>query len=125
VAIADAKNVLAQLESSPHSIELRKIHDLRKNIRSIDLGKPDSATHEVRDAKTRLILRLLKQVDARIDPKFNPDDAPLLNVPPPVGGAPSGVSPTAIPDPEERRMYNLAIQRNQQKSREYSDQVDL
>jgi hypothetical protein len=64
-------------------------------------------------------------IDA-IDPKWDPNDKPFTNVLPPIGTTISaGGSPEDIKDPKLRAEYEVAIEKNRQKSENYLLQSDL
>ena len=61
-----------------------------------------------------------------IDPAWDPNDLPQLNVvPPEQTGLPSGVSPQAIENPVLRAEYEVAIEANRQKIEKYNEQYRL
>ena len=64
-------------------------------------------------------------IDA-IDPKWNPDEAIMAHVDPPLAtGLPCGSAPDGVKDAELRAEYEAAIQRNRQKIDRHTEQVQL
>jgi hypothetical protein len=61
--------------------------------------------------RTVALLRWLTAMAATADPHFDESKRPARQASPPAG-YPSGVSPEAIPDPDERKRYQDAIARN-------------
>jgi hypothetical protein len=61
-----------------------------------------------------------------IDPAWDPNDVPQLNIAPPAGsGLPGGVEPQAIQDPALRAEYEAAIEANRQKGEKFGTQYVL
>jgi len=87
----------------------------------------DEATWKaLRLRKAQLFLEARRRLASSIDPNFNFDDRPELNVlTPPSSGMPNGVSPESIKDPKLRSEYESAIARNSAKARRYNDQYWL
>ena len=61
-------------------------------------------------------LAILTTLKRDIDPSFNPDDKPFMNVEPPPspdgGQLPAGISPREIADPKARATYIAEIEKN-------------
>jgi hypothetical protein len=75
---------------------------------------------------TKMRLHAWKRLLDAIDPTWDANDFPVINVTPPsASGAPSGVAPHAIKDPRLRAEYEEAIERNRQKAQRYSEQNRL
>lgn len=87
----------------------------------------DEATWKtLRDQKAELWLAAQRRVKSSIDPKFDVDDLPFINVPTPKGsGARAGSSPESITDPKLRAEYEAAIARNSEKIRHSNEQLWL
>jgi hypothetical protein len=80
----------------------------------------------LREQKARLWLDARRLVASSIDPKFDFNDRPVLNVlAPPATGLPAGASPESIKDPKLRADYMNAIAQNSAKSKRYNDQYWL
>jgi hypothetical protein len=76
--------------------------------------------------KAQLFLEARRRLADSIDPNFDFDDRPELNVKtPPKSGVPSGISPESIKDPKLRSEYESAIARNSAKAQRYNDQYWL
>jgi len=81
---------------------------------------------EQRRTKLELWLKLLDKSDQMIDPKFDRDDVPQMNIaPPPSTGLSAGASPSAIKDPTLRQDYERAIELNNEKAERYQVQTRL
>jgi hypothetical protein len=82
------------------------------------------ANRRKQDVEVRFhVLRRLIDV---IDPDWDPNDKPLLNVSPPYGTTISaGASPEHIKDPKLRADYEAAIEKNKQKAERYLEQSRL
>ncbi len=77
----------------------------------------------LREHKAALWLEARRGVMASIDPGFDIEDRPMLNVAAPLGsGVPSGSSPESIRDPKLRAEYEAAIAANFAKARRYNEQ---
>ena len=64
-------------------------------------------------------------IDA-IDPNWNPNDEPFLNIPLPEGiSGEAGMAPEHIKDPNRRAEYEAAIEKNRQKAERYGEQYKL
>ena len=71
-------------------------------------------------------LHAWKRLTDAVDPKWDPNDLPKINItPPPSTGLPSGIAPEAIQDPKLRAEYEKAIEQNEQKAKKYSEQYEL
>ena len=84
----------------------------------------DEATwKKLRERKARLWLEAWRRVASSIDPNFDGDDLPLLNVPaPPATGLRAGVEPASIKDPKLRAEYEQSISQNSAKIKRYNEQ---
>jgi len=83
---------------------------------------------ELRGETLELWLKLFAAIDANLDPKFDPDDSPMVSaMPPRVGDVqyPPGVDPSVIADPVAREEYEHRIAANRQKARDRSLQFKL
>ncbi len=75
---------------------------------------------EERRAKLELWLKAIDTLDQVIDPSFDPNDVPQINVAPPNGVAlDAGVSPSEIKDDKVREQYEAAIRANAAKAESY------
>jgi len=71
-------------------------------------------------------LHAWKRLTDAIDPTWDPNDLPLLNVPLPSGAeGMTGMSPKDINDPALRAKYEADIEKNKQKAEKYSEQSKL
>src|SRR6266404_2594695 len=86
----------------------------------------EPAWKALREEKAQLWLAARQRVVSSIDPTFNFDDLPFINVPTPKGsGARAGSSPESIKDPRLRAEYKTAIARNSEKIQRSNDQLWL
>ena len=86
----------------------------------------EAAWRRLREQKVELWLAARRRVESSIDPTFNFDDWPQLNVPTPLGsGVPNGSSPEFIKDPKLRAEYEQSIAENSAKARRLNDQYWL
>ncbi|SRR5712692_9085949 len=86
----------------------------------------EAAWKTLRKQKAELWLAARRRVESSIDPTFDFNDRPFLNVATPPGSRePSGVSPEFIKDPKLRAEYERAIAENSAKARRFNDQYWL
>lgn len=86
----------------------------------------DGSWKHLREQKARLWLAARKRVEGSVDPKFDFNDRPFINVPtPPGSGVPSSSSPDAIKSPELREAYRAAIAKSTAKAQYFNDQYWL
>jgi hypothetical protein len=86
----------------------------------------DAAWKGLRRQKAQFWLEGWLRVSKAIDPSFDFDDMPLLNIAPPrATGLPAGISPSAIKNPQLRAEYERAIAQNRTKAERYSQQYWL
>lgn len=84
----------------------------------------DFAQRRKKDVKIRL--HAWKRLLDAIDPNWDPNDLPLINVTPPTKtGLPPGISHEAIEDSVLRAEYKAAIEKNRQKAEIYRQQSKL
>jgi len=68
-------------------------------------------------------LRLWQRIENVIDPNWDPNDLPAMNISPPgQHGYSSGVAPESIKEPDIRRQYEAALEANRQKGERYRTQ---
>lgn len=71
-------------------------------------------------------LNAWSKLETDLDPNFNHDAVPMLNIAPPVAsGMPAGVDPKAIEDPKLRAEYEKAIEENAQHIAYYARQINV
>lgn len=86
----------------------------------------EASWKRLREQKAELCLAARRRVESSIDPTFNFDDWPQLNVATPRGsGVPNGSSPQFIKDPKLRAEYEKSIAENSAKARRLNDQYWL
>jgi hypothetical protein len=109
---------IESLEKSPNADSLIRIG---QSIRSLPITQK-----EERGAKLELWLKAISKIDQMIDPAFDPNDVPQINVAPPSPFAfDSGASPDAIKDTKVRVQYEQAIKANAAKAERYRFQKKL
>lgn len=120
--------LLNQLDAAVLARNVNALPQLGKDIDRFPLGE-EMGTQEkqkLRERKIELWLKLLNECDEMIDPEFDPNDVPQLNVAPPPGtGLSAGASPSAIKDPQLRQEYERAIRLNAEKAGRYHVQEKL
>ena len=103
---------------------------LGKNITAIDVlyrnakarrVKPIEAYHMISD----LYIRVLHFINLEIDNEFDFNDPAAINVSPPWGPYPSGISPDSIKEPQLRKEYERLIAKNREKGKKYNFQSKL
>lgn len=131
---AKGKSMPAEVEQANRDLEKFKVSkhpaDLENAIRILEdadlfQGKAAADRLAARREVTLAWFRALNILDAAIDPAFNPEDMPLLNVSPPGPQYSSGVDPRDIKDPEQRARYEAAIAANNKKAEAHEFQSRL
>jgi hypothetical protein len=85
-----------------------------------------AAWKTLRKQKAELWLAALRRVESSVDPAFDMNDRPFLNVPPPAGSTvPAGSSPESIKHPQLRAEYERAVALNSDKIRRSNEQIWL
>ncbi|HEX2329035.1 MAG TPA: hypothetical protein VHN74_09935 [Candidatus Angelobacter sp.] len=83
----------------------------------------EAAWKELRRKKAQFWLEAWLRVSKAIDPGFDFDERPLLNVPPPPSThLPAGIAPSSVKDPQLRAEYEHAIAENRAKIERYGQQ---
>jgi hypothetical protein len=85
----------------------------------------DSPEIRKRPEMVRLWLHALHRLESEKDKNFDPDDTGTMNVVPPQGAGPAGMSPEMIKDPKLRAEYEKAIDENNKKIRYRNHQFQL
>lgn len=117
-ALADANNIAleTELELTGHVITLMIGPNASKG--------EDFAQRRKKDVQIRL--HAWKRLLDAIDPDWDPNDFPSINVMPPMEtGLPAGVSAETIEDPNLRAEYEASIEKNRQKAEIYRQQYKL
>jgi hypothetical protein len=86
----------------------------------------DMTWRSLRQQKAELWLAARRRVAVSVDPAFDFDDRPFINVPTPTGShTPAGSSPQSIKDPKLRAEYERAVAKNSAKAQRFNDQYWL
>ena len=124
---ARAAALVAEFEKEKDPEKLQGAADL---LAEVDLSKEAEGLKRLalRRETLQVWLTLLAGIDKNLDPRFNPNDRPMVSVtPPPSGGGqfPPGVDPSAIADPQARQQYEAATKQNKDKAVNYRVQTKL
>jgi hypothetical protein len=120
------QQVAAALAEFEKTKSLERLESAIQTLDGLDLPQPSDTA--ARQRAGRLWLAVLEAIDRNLDPKFDPKDVPAANVVPPTFKGityPSGVDPTAIPDPAARAEYEAALNKNKEKADRYRFQNKL
>lgn len=125
LAIKYAKVALSKADELPLDAEIRLARFLE--------GGPGHATGQMaaeswagdRFERATLWLHASRRLEQTINRDFDFNDRPTLNVLPPRGSGPLGITPDSIKDPQARAVYERAIATNKQKTTEYGRQLQL
>ena len=119
---------------SKYAIRVLKSGDLpmRDQVQFVEFLMFDPPTldetswRSLREQKAELWLAARRRVAKSLNPTFDFEDRPFLNVPTPAGsGARAGSSPESIKDPKLRAEYQIAVAQNSAKAQRYNDQYWL
>ncbi len=124
---ARAAALVAEFDKEKDPEKLQAAADL---LVEVDLSKEEEGLKRLalRGETLQAWLTLLAAIDKNLDPRFDPNDRPGVNVsPPPSGGVqyPPGVDPSKIQDPQARQQYETAIKQNRAKAVNYRLQTKL
>ena len=94
---------------------------------SSQLGWSNDENFEIqRKSITQKWLNAWSKLETDLDPNFDFEDVPMLNIAPPEGsGMPAGVDPKEIGDPKLRAEYEQMIEENARKAANYQQQLGL
>ena len=124
---SEATATLRQYDETRQSALLRQAGD---QISREDGSAPPDPAQARRVGLDRVALwaELLARFKRDLDPDFDPDNAPTMQIMPPLIGnmqLPPGVPPSAITDPALRRKYEQDIAANKTRTARYADQNRL
>lgn len=121
------QTIASRLEAFQNAHNIDELIQIGKDIECLPIvQKTDFATWtEQRRSKLKLWLTALDKIDRMMDPKFDPDDAPLKNIAPSSSAYDSGIAPSAIKDLKVREQYEQAIKANAEKAERYRFQKKL
>jgi len=123
------QQITVQLCETTNYFDTSALYLIEKNIEQLTTAKNDS--HSIIDKGERkkaleLWLKAIATLDRLLDPYFDPEDLPQINImPPPETGLSSGAAPSAIKDEKLREKYEQAIELNIQKGKRYNAQLKL
>lgn len=126
--MADKFAVLALEKSDkiPLEVEFEILSFLQPDYEDSPLGKVKASERDKQRAnRVRLWLRAWQRLNNEIDPDFDFDDLPKVNIPPPNTSLRAGVAPEDIKDPILRAEYEAAIRENARKAEAYNRQYKL
>ncbi len=121
---AIAKDYLVQHAKRRDRLYLQRAYRIARDL-------PEKAItvsgEQMRTAKLRLLLEILKGVHTEIDPKFKPETPPSSypRLPPEASDLDMGVHPSAISDPIIRQKYIDAREENRKAIEAYLTELDL
>ncbi len=116
---------LVAFDTTRDTVDLQKASD---RIRAIWDGQTAGMENWrlLRSEQLVAWLKLLDRVEKSIDPAFDPNAVPQINVAPPPGASePAGVDPASIKDPKVRAEYEVLIKKNKEKAENYRFQKSL
>jgi hypothetical protein len=125
--LEDAQAYASRFEKTLDAEQLQQAYLTLENV--ILAQEPPDTRKTLRADCLRMWLQLLALLDQRLDPQFDPEQRPDLQVQPPdtangTSYAP-GADPALIEDPVARAAYQRAIRENDAKIAAYSLQVRL
>lgn len=124
--LAQARARVQQFHAEQEPERLREAYQALENIILADERDPQ-ARLALRADTLSAWLGLLRLLDDRLDPAFDPSDVPehLVQPPPNADGVvyPPGADPKLIDDPEARARYEQAIAANRAKAEHYRLQI--
>jgi len=124
VARKYAMLALAEANDIPLETELELTGHVVTYMRR--LRPQDAQWVRIRREDVQVRLHAWKRLLDAIDPNWDPNDIPAINLVPPVAaGLPSGVAPEAIKDPKLRAEYEAAIEKNSKKAVRYRRQSNM
>jgi hypothetical protein len=111
-----------------HSVEA--LSNAVQALEGIEKTEPSQAPPlEVRSRGALAWVTLFRHIDQYLDPNFDPNDVPSVNVIPPATSKgvkyPSGVDPKAISDAKARKKYSELLNQNRAKLEQYNFQHHL
>jgi len=125
--LEEAQAYARRFEETLDAEQLRKAYLALENVSLAQ--EPNYTRNALRADCLRMWLHLLALLDQRLDPQFDLEDTPDLQVQPPdtADGIsyPPGADPALIDDPVARAAYEKAIRDNEAKVARYGLQVHL
>ena len=119
-----------RLEEFERTHSLEALSNAVQALEGIEKTEPSQAPPlEVRSRGALTWITLFRHIDQYLDPNFDPNDVPSVNVIPPATSKgvkyPSGVDPNAISDATARAKYNKLLNENRVKLERYNFQHNL
>jgi len=116
--------------SDPNKITLETELELTGHVKTPMFGPEAPKEMELADQRKKDVevrFHAWKRLIDAIDPNWDPDDLPTLNIAPPHGviGGRAGMASKDIKDPNLRAEYEAAIEKNRQKAERYLEQSRL
>ena len=118
------------LEEFERTHSLEALTNAVRALEGIEKTEPSKAPPlDVRSRGALAWITLFRHIDQYLDPNFDPNDVPSVNVIPPATSKgvkyPSGVDPNAISDAKARAKYTGLLNQNRAKSEQYNFQHQL
>ena len=122
-----AEKIEKQLRNTPDRSDVAGLQKILLGIERLSIvDGPDSTRPTVKPImKFRLLVRFRGLMDQEIDPKFDPEDVPQINVAPPSLKYESGIAPDAIEEDDIRAAYVTALAKNEAKRQMHHRQTGL
>lgn len=119
-----------RLEEFKRTRSVESLSNAVHALEGIEKTEPSQAPPlDVRSRGALAWITVFRHIDQYLDPNFDPNDVPSINVVPPATSKgvkyPSGVDPSAISDPKARAKYSDLLKENRAKSEQYSFQHQL
>jgi hypothetical protein len=119
-----------RLEEFERTHSLEALSNAVQALEGIEKTEPSQAPPlEVRSRGALAWITLFRHIDQYLDPNFDPNDLPSVNVIPPATSRgvryPSGVDPSAISDAKARTKYSELLNQNRAKLEQYNYQHHL
>lgn len=125
LAIKYAKAALEKGDALPLEAEIKLVRFLQGGPEYDTGGMKPEQWGQDRSERARYWLHAWQRLERSINRNFDFNQRPTLNVLPPPGYGPAGISPSSIKDPKARAEYERRIAENNEKIAEYNRQWQL
>lgn len=113
------------LDSLNKSNDTQAVYRYTSQLRFFRPADTNTPSDSLLGAKTSRMLQAFSELEKRIDPKFDMNDLPRMNLAVPGGKGFAGVAPHSIKDDKVRKEYEVAIAANKVKAEKYLFQYKL